>query len=64
MDHSRIAPAQTAVQGREEPVPLAGRVALRLLWPMAVEGPLLKSQRMAVSQNDEWQVPAAAVIGL
>ncbi|WP_291014758.1 hypothetical protein [Hydrogenophaga sp.] len=31
---------------------------------IAVEWPLLKAQRSAASQDDEWQVPAAAVIGL
>lgn len=39
-------------------------VARHLLWPIAAEWPLLKVQRSVASQDDEWQVPAAAVIGL
>ena len=31
---------------------------------IAVEWPLLKVQQSVASQNDEWQVPAAAVLGL
>jgi hypothetical protein len=34
------------------------------LRPIAAEWPLLKVQRSVASQDDEWQVPAAAVIGL
>jgi hypothetical protein len=30
---------------------------------ITVERPLLKVQRSVASQDDEWQVPAAAVIG-
>jgi hypothetical protein len=32
--------------------------------PIAAEWPLLKVQRSVASHDDEWQVPAAAVIGL
>jgi len=32
--------------------------------PIADEWPLLNVQRSTASQDDEWQVPAAAVIGL
>ncbi len=32
--------------------------------PIAAEWPLLKVQRSGASQDDEWQVLAAAVIGL
>lgn len=43
--------------------PWRGGVVRPLVWPIAVERPLLKVQRSVASQNDEWQVPAAAVIG-
>lgn len=32
--------------------------------PIAVEWQLLKVPRLVASHDDEWQVPAAAVIGL
>jgi hypothetical protein len=34
------------------------------LRPIAAEWPLLKVQRSVASQDNEWRVPAAAVIGL
>lgn len=39
-------------------------VAGQLMWPIAVEWLLQMAQRPVTSQDDEWQVPAAAVIGL
>ena len=39
-------------------------VARQLVRPIAVEWPLLQMQRSVASQDDEWQVPAAADIGL
>jgi hypothetical protein len=43
--------------------PWRGGVVRPLVWPIAVEWPLLEVQRSVASQDDEWQVPAAAVIG-
>jgi hypothetical protein len=37
--------------------------ARHVVRPIAVEWLLLKVQRSAASQDDEWQVPAAAVFG-
>jgi hypothetical protein len=34
------------------------------VWPIAAEWLLLRVQRSAALQDDEWQFPAAAVIGL
>lgn len=34
------------------------------MWPIAAEWLLLRVQRSAALQDDEWQFPAAAVIGL
>jgi Putative transposase len=42
--------------------PWRGGVVRRLVWPVAVEWPLPKVQRSVALQDDEWQVPAAAVI--
>lgn len=39
-------------------------VARQLVRPIAVEWPLMHMQRSVASQDDEWQFPAAAVIGL
>ena len=41
-----------------------GVVARHLLRPIAAEWPLLKVQRSFASQDYEWQVPAAAAVGL
>ena len=38
--------------------------ALHRERPIAVEWPLMQMQRSVASQDDEWHVPAAAVIGL
>jgi len=40
-----------------------GGVVRPLVRPIPFEWPLLKVQRSVVSQDNEWQVPAAAVIG-
>ncbi|MBP6627575.1 MAG: hypothetical protein KA187_09205 [Arenimonas sp.] len=48
---------------REPPIALAGRSRSALVWPIAVEWPLLKVQRSVASRDDELQVPAPAVIG-
>ena len=44
--------------------PWREEVARHLVRSRAAEWPLLKVQRSVVSQDDEWQVLAAAVIGL
>lgn len=49
--------------GREEPVAWREGVTRHLVRPFAAEWPLLKVQRSVASQDDEWQVSAAAVIG-
>jgi hypothetical protein len=43
--------------------PWRGGVVRPLAWPIVVEWPLLRVQRSVASQDDEWQVPTAAVIG-
>lgn len=43
--------------------PWQGGFVLSLVWPIAVEWPLSKVQRSVASLDDEWQVPAGAVIG-
>lgn len=40
-----------------------GGVVQAFVQSIAVEWPLLKVQQSVVSQDDEWQVPVAAVIG-
>jgi hypothetical protein len=49
---------------RKEPPQNPGRFTRQLVRPIAVEWLLLKVQRSVASRDDEWQVPAAAVIGL
>ena len=43
--------------------PWRGGVVRPLVWPIAVEWPLLEVQRSVSSQDVEWQLPAPAVIG-
>jgi hypothetical protein len=49
--------------GREEPIASAGKSHSPAIWPSAVEWLHFNVQRSADSQDCEWQVPAAAVIG-
>jgi hypothetical protein len=49
--------------GREEPIASAGMSHSPAFWPSAVEWLHFNVQRSADSQDCEWQVPAAAVIG-
>jgi hypothetical protein len=49
--------------GREEPIALTGRSRSPTVWPTAVEWLQLKVQQSVESQDNEWQVSEAAVIG-
>jgi len=49
--------------GREEPIALVGRSRSTPSLAIVLGWPLLKVQRSVASPHDEWQVPAAAVIG-
>jgi hypothetical protein len=39
-------------------------IARHLVWPITAEWLLVTVQRSAASQDDEWQIPVAAVTGL
>lgn len=52
-----------SLQGRKEPIALAGRSRSLLAEAIAVEWLQLEVQRSVASQDVKWLVPAAAVTG-
>jgi len=61
---SSAAEARPAATGREEQVAWGAVHSENLVGLLAAEGPLLLVQRPVVSQDDEWQDTASAVIQL
>jgi hypothetical protein len=51
------------LSGSRRADPVEGRSRSPLVWPIAVGRPVIKVQLSVALQDDEWQVPAAAVIG-
>ena len=56
--------ARTVAFGREDLAASACKTRSASCRPIAIEWPLLEVQRSDTSQDDEWQIPVAAVIGL